>query len=64
MGRCLKSPQVPRASCLCLSPFTGNVPQGVFCETISQKTRECRGKIMQGRISVHREAGCYERSEQ
>ena len=64
MGRCLKSPQVPRASCLCLLLFTGNVPQGVFCETISQKTRECGREIMQGRISVHREAGCYERSEQ
>ena len=35
-----------------------------LCETISQKTRESRREIMQGRISVHREAGCYERNEQ
>ena len=64
MGRCLESPHRIRASCLYLLLFTGSVPRGVFCEQSSQKTREFRREIMQGMISVHREAGCCERSEQ
>ena len=44
--------------------FTGNIPQGVFCEQSSQKTRELRREIMQSMISVHREACYCERSEQ
>ena len=44
--------------------FTGNVPQGAFCEQSSQKTRELRSEIMLCMISVHREARYCERSEQ
>ena len=64
MGRCLESPHRIRASCLYLLLFTVSVTLGVFCEQSSQKTRECRREIMQGMISVHREAGRCERSEQ
>ena len=44
MGRCLKSPQVSRASCLCLSPFTGNVPRGVFVKRFHRKTENVGAK--------------------
>ena len=44
--------------------FTGNVPRGVFCEQISQKTRELRRESCECMISVHREAHYCERSEQ
>ena len=42
----------------------GSIPQGVFCERSSQKTREFRREIMLCMISVHREACNCEGTEQ